>query len=157
VAEAPLVTSQKSDKPKQHRLTNLDKAFALRYYAEGLTQAVIAQRLGVTQPAISQWLSLCQDTTAEAGLFLRGTALPMAEKIVKKGRPSDLVKVLQGISVLEPDQKSGLVVNVGGDAIVNFGGAFAPHASAVTPVINSLTGDLGSDNVGYVVTTEPAR
>ena len=112
-----LVEPPKSDKPKQHRLTNLDKAFALRYHAEGLTQAVIAQRLGVTQPAISQWLSTCQDTSAEAGLYLRGQALPVAEKIVKKGRPSDLVKVLQGLSVLDAGEKSGgITINVGGDA-----------------------------------------
>ena len=90
--------------PKYKRLTDLDKAFALRYAAEGLTQVQIAQRLGCTQGPISEWLSKCQDTTTEATQFYRGQALATAQKILKKGRPSDLIKVQQGIGVLEQER-----------------------------------------------------
>jgi transposase-like protein len=125
VGEAALVTASGSNTPKQKRLTDVDKAFALRYEADGLTQVEIAKRLGVTQSAISQWLSTCRDTTAEAGLYLRGRALPMAEKIVKKGRPSDLIKALQGVGVLEQERSAGLVIQIGvkdSDVTVNIGG-----------------------------------
>lgn len=114
LSEAALVeTTPKSYRPKQQRLTDADKAMALRYEQEGLTQVVIAQRLGVTQPAISQWLAQCRDTTAEATLYFRGRALPMAEKIVKRGRPSDLIKALQGVGVLEAEKSQGLVIQIG--------------------------------------------
>ena len=113
MGEAALVTTPGSNTGKQKRLTDTDKAFALRYEADGLTQVEIAKRLGVTQSAISQWLATCRDTTSEAGLYLRGRALPMAEKIVKKGRPSDLIKALQGVGVLHEERQSGLVVQIG--------------------------------------------
>jgi predicted XRE-type DNA-binding protein len=108
-----LVIAPESNTGKQKRLTDLDKAFALRYQQEGLTQVVIAQRLGVTQSAISQWLSKCQDTTAEAGLYFRGRALSMAEKVVKKGKPNDLIAALKGVSVLQEERAVGLVVQIG--------------------------------------------
>jgi hypothetical protein len=108
-AVSPPPTNRKPTK----RLTDADKAMALRYSAEGLPQREIAQRLGVTQPAISQWLAQCQDTTSEASLYFRGRALPMAEKIVKQGRPSDLIKALQGVGVLQEDRSAGLTIQIG--------------------------------------------
>lgn len=113
MGETALVTAQASNTGKQKRLTDTDKAFALRYEADGLTQVEIAKRLGVTQSAISQWLSTCRDTTTEAGLYLRGRALPMAEKVVKKGRPSDLIKALQGVGVLHEERSAGLTIQIG--------------------------------------------
>lgn len=114
IAEWADKQTAKSNKPKQHRLTDADKALALRYHAEGLPQVEIAKRLGVTQPAISQWLAKCQDTTKEAGLYLRGQALHMAEKIVKKGRASDWVAVQKGINVLEEQRVSSISVTING-------------------------------------------
>jgi IS30 family transposase len=107
-----------TSEPKSHikpqkRLTDTDKAFALRYQAEGLTQVQIAQRLGCDQATISRWLSTCHDTTVEASAYFRGRALPMAEKIVKRGRPSDLIKALQGVGVLEQEKSAGLVIQIG--------------------------------------------
>lgn len=155
MGEAALVAPPKSDKPKQHRLTNVDKAFALRYHADGLTQVEIAKRLGVTQPAISQWLSICQDTTTEAGLYLRGQALPMAEKVVKKGRPSDLIKALQGVNVLTEERSAGLVIQIGGGSgdvkVAVLAGTFATKAEEVErKVTESLAITHGSDNLSSV-------
>ena len=123
-----VTTPPRSNTPKQKRLSNTDKAFALRYSTDGLTQVEIAKRLGVTQSSISQWLSQCEDTSVEAGQYFRGKALPTAEKIVKKGKTSDLVKVLQGIGVLAPERSAGLsiVIGVAGDGVnlqVNIGAA----------------------------------
>lgn len=95
------------------RLTDSDRAFALRYRADGLTQTEIAQRLGCDQATISRWLSSCEDTTLAAGAFLRGKALPMAEKVVAKGKPADLIKALQGVNVLQDDRAPAVVVNIG--------------------------------------------
>jgi transposase-like protein len=137
MGETALITPPKSDKPKQHRLTDNDKVMAIRYANDGLTQAVIAQRLGVTQPAISQWLSKCQDTTAEAGLFFRGRALAMAEKVERKGRPSDLIKALQGVNVLTEERSAGLVIQIGGgqgDVKVAVMTTFAPVNESASQV-----------------------
>ena len=107
------LTTQKTHTPKQKRLTDTDKGFALKYYADGLTQTEIAKRLGVTQSAISLWLSACTDSTDHARSYLRGRSLQMAEKVVRKGKPADLVKVLQGVSVLEQDKTVGVQVLIG--------------------------------------------
>lgn len=154
MGEAALV-APKSDKPKQHRLTDNDKVMAIRYANEGLTQAAIAQRLGVTQPAISQWLSKCQDTTAEASLFFRGRALAMAEKVERKGRPSDLIKALQGVSVLAEERSAGLVIQIGGGngdvKVAVLTGTFAPASQgAERKVTESLAITAGSDNLSSV-------
>lgn len=101
--------------PKFKRLTDTDKAFAIQYEKDGLHQTEIAQRLGVTQSAISQWLSKCRDTTDSAKLYLRGSSLRMAENIVKRGLPRDHVAALKGIGVLEEQQAQGLTVLVGGE------------------------------------------
>lgn len=107
-----------SNTPTHKRLSDLDKAFALRYSAEGMTQVAIAKRLGVTQPSISQWLAKCQDTTAEAGLYFRGQALPMAQKVRKYGKPDVLLKALQGVGVIDAEARGGITIVVGGSAQV---------------------------------------
>lgn len=146
-SEAPL----KSHKPTQKRLTDADKAMALRYEQEGLTQVLIAQRLGVTQSAISLWLSQCRDTTAEASSYFRGRALPMAEKIVKRGRPSDLIKALQGVGVLEQDRASGLVIQIGvKESDVSITLSPPSIAGAERKVAETLAIQAGSDKSDYV-------
>lgn len=99
--------------PKYKRLTDTEKAFALRYAADGLTQVDIAKRLGVTQSAISRWLAQCDDTTVQAKSYLRGSALRMAEKVVKHGDPATQLKALQGVGVIESEQRQGIVVQIG--------------------------------------------
>jgi transposase-like protein len=149
VAEAQLVTASTPHRKPLKRLTDIDKAFALRYSAEGLTQVEIAQRLGCDQATISRWLSACQDTTAEATAFFRGQALAMAEKVVKKGRPSDHIKALQGVNVLTEERSAGLVIQIGGgsgDVKVAVMTTFAPKSSTVSVCETQSTGDLGSDN-----------
>lgn len=116
---------------KYKRLSDLDKAFALRYAANGMTQVEIAKRLGVTQGPISEWLSKCQDSTAEAGQYLRGRALPMAEKVVKRGRPSDLLKALQGVGVIAADQAGGMTIIVGSESQVQINVGVSPSLSSI--------------------------
>ena len=94
-------------------MSDRDKGLALQYANDGLTQTEIAQRLGVTQSAISLWLSACSDSTDAARSYLRGKALRMAEKVEKNGKPADLIKVLQGVSVLEQDKTVGVQVLIG--------------------------------------------
>jgi predicted transcriptional regulator len=145
------IQASKPDKPRQNRMTDRDKAFALRYHTDGLTQVEIAQRLGVSQPTISAWLSQCNDTTVEASLYFRGQALPMAEKIVKQGRPSDLIKVLQGVSVLAPEQSAGLVIQIGcKDSDVSITLSPPSIQGVERKVAESLTIQAGSDKVDSV-------
>lgn len=127
----------KSNPPKQHRLTDTDKAFALRYAHDGLTQGQIAQRLGVTQPAISQWLSKCQDTTADAGLFLRGRALHLSERLVKHAKPADIVQTLKGLQVLRADDPgTSVTIQIGiKDSDVRFTSGHERQVSDSAPVV----------------------
>lgn len=105
-------TAPKSNTDKQHRLSDTDKALALQYHRDGITQVEIAKRLGVTQPAISQWISKCRDTADAAGLYLRGSALRMAKNVVKNGQARDHIQALKGIGVLEAD-RSDIHIAVG--------------------------------------------
>jgi predicted transcriptional regulator len=141
---------QTAETPQTHRkpvkrLTDIDRAFALRYQAEGLTQVEIAKRLGCDQGTVSRWLSQCTDTSTEAGTYFRGQALTLAQKIVKDGRPSDHVKVLEGIEVLKQQQVTPIVnvlVGMPGQAVPvpslpTFDATFSvePDNQALSPVV----------------------
>ncbi len=91
--------------PKYSRLTRSDLGVLLKLKRDGLTQAEIAQRLGCSQPTVSKWLDQFEDTTEHAKVFLRGSALRMAENVVKKGKARDHIQALKGIGVLEPDAR----------------------------------------------------
>lgn len=101
-------------RPKQKRLTDKDKAFAMRAARDGWRQVDIASRLGVTQAAVSMWLSQCEDSRPEASQFLDGQALTIAQKAVKKGTATDLIKLLAGRGVVG-DAENGpkIVINIG--------------------------------------------
>lgn len=133
--------------PSYRRLTSTDLALALKYAKDGLTQVEIAKRLGVTQSAISQWLSKCEDSTEAAISYLRGQSLRMAKNVVKKGQARDHVKVLQGLNVLERDQAADIKLLVG----FNLPGMPDPQGVVVDadlPIVSekSLTIQRGSDN-----------
>jgi hypothetical protein len=116
MGEASLVTSNKprvSQRRPTKRLTAEDIGSMLRWRAEGLTQAAIAQRLDCDQAAVNRWLAKLTDSTETAKSFLRGSALRMAENIVKKGRAADHVAALKGLSVLTEERSAGLVVQIG--------------------------------------------
>jgi predicted transcriptional regulator len=129
VGETALVMTDKAkrpaDTPKYRRITP-DQRRVMRQLRQLETpQTAIAQALGVSQSTVSKWLSEMEDTTADASEYFRNQALPMAEKIVKKGRPSDLIKALQGVGVLEQERSAGLVIQIGvkdSDVTVNIGG-----------------------------------
>ena len=106
-------------KPKYRRLTSADHAYILKLRDQKLTQAEIAQRIGCTQQAVSDWLRQCQDSTAEATLYLKGRALSMAKNIVSKGLARDHIQALKGIKVLEDDNsQKGIHLTINGIALV---------------------------------------
>ena len=107
--EEALVSCEK----RTTRLTQAELALVLQLHKDGLTQAQIAQRFGVTQQAISKWLNATTDTTETAKLFLRGSALTMAQNIVKKGRAADHVAALKGLNVLTEQAQSGITIQIG--------------------------------------------
>lgn len=115
-AEA-LVTSKKD----YSRLSRSELGLIVQLHKDGFTQAQIAQRLGCAQQTVSKWLSELVDTTDAAKVYLRGSALAMAQNIVKKGRAVDHVAALKGLSVLHEEQQSGVTVIVGGGGTVNIG------------------------------------
>jgi hypothetical protein len=104
-------------------MTNADRIYILELHRQGKTQTEIGQQLGFTQPAISDWLAQCKDSTIEAKTYLRGQSLQMARKIVRKGKPSDLVSTLKGTGVLEEQANTGVTVLVGYGGVANFGPA----------------------------------
>jgi ParB-like chromosome segregation protein Spo0J len=120
---APSTTPPAKHRPDYSRLTNAERAFALKFAAEGFTQAEIAQRLGCTQSAICRWLAQCEDSTGAAKSFLRGSALSMARRVVKDGTPTTDIAALKGLSVLQDEGAQGLTIVVGaGSAVqVNLG------------------------------------
>jgi predicted transcriptional regulator len=109
VGETALVSCEK----RKTRLTQAEVGLLLQLHKDGLTQAQIAQRFGITQQAVSKWLDATTDTTDTAKLYLRGSALRMAQNIVKKGRAADHVAALKGLSVLTEERSAGLVVQIG--------------------------------------------
>ena len=108
-------------KPKYKRLTAADQAYILKLRDQKYTQADIAQRIGCTQQAVSDWLRQCQDTSAEASLYLKGSALRMAKNIVRNGHARDHIAALKGINVLEEQQQTGLTVVIGAGSDVKIG------------------------------------
>jgi IS30 family transposase len=100
-------------KPDRSRLTQAEIALVFQLHKEGFSQVAIAQRLGCNQSTISKWLDTIQDTTEPAKAYLRGSALKMAQNIVRKGRATDHVAALKGLSVLQEDRSAGLVVQIG--------------------------------------------
>ena len=114
--------------PKYRRLTDADRSYILALSQQKLTQAEIAQRVGCTQQAVSQWLRKCQDTTKDATLYLRGSALKMARKVVASDDGKVLIQALKGVNVLQEQQQQGVTVIVGNGGQVNVGVLVSPPA-----------------------------
>lgn len=99
--------------PKYQRSTE-DRFIAVyRLSKLGHDQVTIAQMVGCDQSTVSRILKTFEDTTTEATAYARGQALPMMKKTIAKGRASDLIKVLQGVNCLEPEQGKGLTIQIG--------------------------------------------
>jgi orotate phosphoribosyltransferase-like protein len=117
------------------------------------TQAEIAQAVGCDQATVSRWLSLLTDSTDLAAAYLRGSALRMAKNVVKNGQARDHIQALKGVGVLERDS-ADIKIAIGLSLPGLPGATFASQVSADSVVIHSPSGDLGSDNQGYVATSE---
>jgi hypothetical protein len=74
------------------RLSQAEVGLLLQLHKEGKSQVEIAQLLGVTQGAISRWLQNTTDSTGIAKSYLRGSALRMAQNIVRNGQAKDHVQ-----------------------------------------------------------------
>jgi predicted transcriptional regulator len=120
--------------PAYRRLTNADRAYILSLDAQGVTQVEIAKRLGCSQPTVSEWLSQCKDSRAEATRYLRGKALAMARKVVNKGQPKDLVRTLEGIEVLQANQQDkGISISINGVMLAGMGQPRGEVVEALSP------------------------
>lgn len=110
------LTRPKVHKGRGSRLTQEQLVAILKLAKLDKTQVEIAQAIGCDQGTVSRWLAQCEDSTEQAGTYLRGSALRMAQNIVKNGRAADHVAALKGVNVLADSQQSGLTVVVGGNA-----------------------------------------
>jgi hypothetical protein len=118
-AETTAAVATQPIKPDYGRLTRSDVGVLLKLHKDGLTQDQIAHRLGCSQPTVAKWLSDLIDTTEPSKAYLRGSALRMAQNIVRKGLPRDHVQALKGLGVLEETQQQGFTVNIGiSDSVV---------------------------------------
>ena len=133
MGETALVDTPAAYTPKYRRLTISDVGVLLKLHKDGLSQVEIAQRLGCSQPAVSEWVSKCTDSTDASKQYLRGQALRMARNIVTKGRAADHVATLKGLDVLSDEGvKGGVTVIVGGQDAqvqVNIIGTVSPSRS----------------------------
>ena len=144
-------TKPASQRKPTKRLTGEEVGLILKLRADGLTQAAIAQRLDCDQAAVNRWLAKLTDSTETAKSYLRGSALRMAENIVKKGRAADHVAALKGLSVLTEEKSAGLTIQIGvkdSDVTINLSpgeGELLERKPAESLAISS-----GSDKAGYV-------
>jgi hypothetical protein len=82
----------------------------------------------------------------------------MAEKIVKKGRPSDLIKALQGVGVLEQEHSAGLVIQIGiKDSDVSVTLSPPSIAEVERKVTETRAIHAGSDNPSSVNQASPSQ
>lgn len=108
-----------TDQPKVHKgrgskLTQEQLVAILKLAKLNKTQVEIAQAVGCDQGTVSRWLSQCEDSTEQAGTYLRGSALRMAKNIVDKGLARDHIAALKGIGVLADDTPGqGVVIQIG--------------------------------------------
>lgn len=149
----------KSHRKPTKRLTAEEIGLLLKLHKDGLTQVAIAQRLDCDQAAVSRWLNKLTDSTETAKSYLRGSALQMAQNIVRRGRAADHVAALKGLSVLHDETHAGVTVVVGGGSDVKIGlvqplqvvvEALPDKATAET-----LTNDAVSDKADYVNRVSP--
>lgn len=106
---------------KRSGFTASELALMVKLSREGKTQTEIAQRFGKTQSYIGKLLRQFEDTSPLAKDFLKGSALHMAQNIVKKGLARDHVQTLKGIGVLEEQQAQGLSIVIGSNSSVKIG------------------------------------
>ncbi len=128
--------------PKYKRLTDDQRIAILQLDKTGKSQVEIAQVIGCDQGTVSRWLSQCQDSTAQASTYLRGSALRMARNVVSRGQARDHIQALKGIGVLEADDRS-IQIQVG---VALPGMTFASNPSTVSTVIHKVSDVSGSDN-----------
>jgi hypothetical protein len=150
IAEWAEKSTAPAESPSYTRLTDADRITILHLHDEGLTLTAIAQRLSRSVSTIHDVVQTYAPTTDLAKRKLSAAALRMAENIIENGQPRDHVATLKGLKVLAEDN-AGIKLAIG----INLPGlTFASQSSTVSEDMHSLSGDLGSDNGGYVATTE---
>ena len=149
---AQALTPAAACKPAYKRLTQDQLLAIVDLRKLGKTQAEIAQTLGCTQQAVSDWLRKTADSTEAASLYLRGQSLRMAKNVVQKGQARDHIQALKGIGVLADDHVGqGLVIQIGiKDSDVKINLSPSESGALERKATETLTISGGSDNAGYV-------
>ena len=112
-----------TDTPKYDRLTRTDLGLLVKYHRQGMTQVEIAQRLGCSQSTVSKWVNDLTDTREPAKEYLAGSALRMAQNIVKRGMARDHVQVLNGLGVLNQQDTGKVSITINGLTLAGTGHA----------------------------------
>jgi len=146
---------QKSDtpanSPKYKRVTQEQCLAMLNLHKLGKSQVEIAQTLNLSQPTVSNWLARFQDMTGPATEYLRGSALRMAQNVVKRGQARDHIQALNGLGVLNQPLTAGISVTINGLTLAGTGhtetvdATFAPEGQILSEDMHRLSADTGSD------------
>lgn len=112
--------------PAYERLDTEKLALLLRWSSDGLTQVEIAQRLGCSQPAVSQALKrIGPDATELASAYFRGRAYKVARRmsrIAEKGKDGDAVKAGKVVLAASGVLKEDTAINVGVQVVLGMPG-----------------------------------
>jgi predicted transcriptional regulator len=115
LAQASTSTPIKRDQP---RLTRTEIALAWNLHQEGLTQAAIGQRLGVSQVAISQLLRKFHDTSDIGKQLAKAESFNSVRRLVRFSKTRDKVgleagkTLLQVAGLTEKQQQTNVAVQV---------------------------------------------
>jgi hypothetical protein len=127
------------------RLSNAQRAAILKLARLNKSQVEIAQAIGCNQGTVSRWLSDCEDSTEQASTYLRGSALRMAENIVKRGAARDHIQALNGLGVLQGTESRTLNVIINGVALHGVGQDQTVEGEILSPQLLTEAGESQSD------------
>lgn len=140
-----------AESPSYTRLTRADHRTIMHLHDEGLTLSAIAKRLSRSVSTIHEVVDIYAPTDDLAKRKLRASSLRMANNVIENGKPSDHVAALKGLSVLEEDRSSGLVIQIGvKDSDVSITLSPPSNTGSERKVQETLAIQAGSDKAGYV-------
>lgn len=128
-------------KPAYKRLTDNDRILARQLRDKGKTQAEIAQVLGCTQQAVSDWLRKLDDTKHDASLYLAGQSLRMARNIVQNGLARDHIQALNGLGVLNQQDSGKVSITINGLVLHGTGRQDVIDAEVLSPQLTDGQGE----------------
>ena len=113
---SPPSPTKRYQRPHKH-LSGEQLGLLVQLYQAGTPQTEIAGVLKVTDAAVSYWVNkLCYDSRDHARKLLNGSALALAQRVVRQAKPTEAIDVLERIEVLPGRQQQ-----VGGGVTVVIG------------------------------------